>query len=255
MKPEEALEISRHVAEEVRRAVEPLAGRRAAAKEVGMGKDGTPTKLIDKVAEDAAIRVLTEYNLTVVSEEAGVTGKGDTVVALDPIDGTFNATRGVPIYSVALCFSSSQRLEDVFFGYVTNLATGDEWYADEVAYKNGEQIEVSKRESINCNAIMYYPTRDYGFRRVRIFGSAALEICFVADGSFDCFIDIRNNGGKGLLRVYDVAASIYIASKAGAVVSDHEGREIWQKRISMDERFKLVIANQKLHNRLLEILK
>ncbi len=255
MTPKEALEISRNVVEEVRRAVEPIAGRRSAAEDVGIGKDGTPTKLIDKVAEDAALRVLREYEVTVVSEEAGVTGEGDTVVALDPIDGTFNATRGIPVYSVALCFSSSRKLRDVFFGYVTNLATGDEWYADSVAYKNGERATVSQRDDINCNAIMYYPTKEYGFRRVRIFGSAALEICFVADGSIDCFIDIRNNGGRGMLRVYDVAASIYIASKAGAVVSDDAGREVWDKRISMDERFKLVVANQKLHKRLLEILK
>ena len=255
MSPEEALEISRHVAEEVRKAIEPIAGRRSAAENVGMGKDGTPTKLIDKVAEDAALQVLRKYQVTVVSEEAGITGEGDTVVALDPIDGTFNATRGIPVYSVALCFSSSNKLRDVFFGYVTNLATGDEWYADSLAYKNGERVRVSRREDVNCNAIMYYPTRDYGFRRVRIFGSAALEICFVADGSIDCFIDIRNNGGRGMLRVYDVAASIYIASKAGAVVSDDEGREVWGKRITMDERFKLVIANQELHKKLLEILK
>lgn len=255
MNPEEALEISRHVAEEVRKAVEPIAGRRSAGENVGMGKDGTPTKLIDKVAEDAALGVLREYEVTVVSEEAGVTGKGHTIVAMDPIDGTFNATRGIPVYSLALCFSSGRKLKDVFFGYVTNLATGDEWYADSAAYKNGERIKVSRRDEIDCNAIMYYPTRDYGFRRVRIFGSAALEICFVADGSVDCFIDIRNNGGRGMLRVYDVAASIYIASRAGAVVSDDGGREVWGKRISMDERFRLVIANQKLHKRLLEILR
>ena len=255
MIPQEALKISRHVAEEVRKAIEPIAGRRSAGKDVGMGKDGTPTKLIDKVAEDAALRVLEEYEVTVVSEEAGVTGEGRTIVAMDPIDGTFNATRGIPVYSLALCFSSSQKLKDIFFSYVTNLATGDEWYADSVAYKNGEEIRVSERDSVYCNAIMYYPTKDYGFRRVRIFGSAALEICFVADGSVDCFIDIRDNGGRGMLRVYDIAASIYIAWKAGAVVSDDRGREVWDKRITMDERFKLVIANQTLHKRLLEILK
>ena len=255
MTPKEALEISKHVVEEVRKAVEPVVGKRAAAENVGMGKDGTPTKLIDKVAEDAALEVLREYEVTVVSEEAGVTGEGSTVVALDPIDGTFNATRGIPVYSVSLCFSNGRTLRDVFFGYVMNLATGDEWYADSFAYKNGKKIRVSQREDLNCNAIMYYPTKDYGFRRLRIFGSAALEICFVADGSVDCFIDIRNNGGKGMLRVYDVAASIFIASKAGAVVTDDKGKKIWGKRITMDERFKLVIANEKLHSKLLEILK
>jgi myo-inositol-1(or 4)-monophosphatase len=112
---------------------------------------------------------------------------------------------------------------------------------------------VSDTSDFNCNAIVYYPERKFGFRRIRIMGSAALEICLVADGTFDCFIDYR--GDDGLLRVYDVSAAIHIASCAGAVVTDTEGGSVNEKHIDMSERFRLVVANPKLHPLLLEALK
>ena len=256
MSPKEALEISRAVGEEVRKSIAKIVGKKESSIEVGMGKDGTPTKKIDKVAEDAALKILRQYDVTVVSEEAGVVGDGDVYVALDPIDGTFNATRGIPVYSVSLCFSRSRLIADTFFGYVVNLATGVEYWADDDgAYRDGETIEVSKRDSARCNAIMYYPTREYGFKRIRIFGSAALEICFVAEGLFDCFIDVREGNGRGLLRVYDVAAALYIAKKAGAVVTGVDGESLDNKRIDMDERFRLVVANENLHPKLLELIR
>ncbi len=254
MDAKDALRISREVAKSVRDAVKDVPVRER-GKNVGMGKDGTPTKLIDKVAEDAAFEVLKSYNVTVVSEEAGEVGGGEIFVALDPLDGTFNASRGVPIYSVSLCFSSSRMLSDAFFGYVYNLATGDEYYADEKAYKNGEEIEVSKTERVeDCNAIIYYPHIRYPFKRMRVFGSAALEMCMVADGSFDCFIDLRDNGGRGMLRIYDVAAGIYIAKRAGCEITDTSGKDLGTKKFTMEERLKVLAANKTLHRKILELL-
>ncbi len=247
-----ALKISREVAEVVREEVSKIAGKKEAGIEVGMGKDGTPTKKVDRIAENAALSVLSNYDLKVVSEESGVVGEGDVVVALDPVDGTFNAERGIPFYSVSLCFSNSESYGGAFFGYVFNLATGDEYYADQTAYKNGERIEASKTEEVSkANAIFYYPHRKLEFKRVRIFGAASLEICLVADGSVDCFVDIRNMG-KGMLRVYDVAAGMYIAEKAGAKVTSPQGESVYEKRFTMDERFNLVIANKKLHKNIIE---
>ncbi len=252
MDEREALKISREVASKVREAISkmPLQERKVT---VGMGKDGTPTKAADKVAEEIALDVLCKEKFTVVTEESGVVGEGDVFVALDPLDGTFNATRGVPIYSVSLCFSKSNKLKDAFFGYVCNIATGDEYYANsDGAYKNDVKIEVSKESSVYCNAIIYYPHKKYPFRRMRIFGSAATELCFFAEGVFDCFIDIRENG---MLRIYDAAAGIYIAKKAGAKVTDDTGRELGDKKFDMQERLKIVAANEKLHPKLLELIK
>ncbi len=260
MTPSEALRISREVSKAVREVVSDIAGKKEAGENVGMGKDGTPTKRVDRLAEDTALEILKGYDVVVVTEESGVVGKGDVAVALDPVDGTFNAARGIPIYAISMCFAGlngrdKAKYSDSFFGYVYNLATGDEYYADDEAYKNGEKIRVSETERIEeTNAILYYPDRDYGFKRVRIFGAASLEICFVAEGSMDCFIDIRTGKGKGMLRVYDVAAGLYIAEKAGARISTPSGENLDSKEFTMEERFMLVVANKKLHGKLLNLL-
>jgi myo-inositol-1(or 4)-monophosphatase len=251
MTPKDALEISRMVAEEVRRSISKISPNEVSI-EVGIGKDGTPTKKIDKIAEDAAIEILRQYDFTIVSEEAGVIGNGETFVALDPIDGTFNSVRDIPFYSIALCFSKSQKLKDTFLGYVVNLATGIEYWSNGKAYKNGERIRVSDSKSLKCNAIVYYPDRKFGFKRIRILGSAALEICLVADGTFDCFIDYR---GDGMLRVFDVAASLHIAKCAGAIVTDTDGNSLDEKMFKMEERFKLLVSNKSLHSKLLELMR
>ena len=252
MNAKEALDVSRKIKEGVKKAIEKIENREDRGVSVGIGKDGTPTKKVDKVAEDAALEILKEYDIRVVSEEAGVVGDGDVMVALDPIDGTFNASRDIPIYSLSLCFSKSNLFKDTFFGYVYNLATDVEYYADSKAYKNGKRIEVSKEDSIYCNAIIYYPKRDYGFKRIRIFGSAALELCFVADGSVDCFVDLR--GERGFLRIYDVAAGAYIAMCANAVVTDLNGNSLDNKQFTMEERLHVVAANRVLHGKLIEVL-
>lgn len=252
MNSEEALSISRTIANRIKSAIGSVSVSELGI-EVGIGKDGTPTKRVDKIAENAAIEVLKEYDVTVVSEEAGIIGNGDIHVALDPIDGTFNAGKGIPFFSVSLCFSRSEKLRDTFFGYVKNLAFDVEYWADGTkAYKNDKPIWVSEQPDVFCDAIVYYPEKKYGFKRIRIMGSAALENCLVADGTFDCFIDIRG-GQNGLLRVYDVAAGLYIAKCAGAVITDSTGKPLNDKVINMDERFKLIVSNEKLHPKLLEL--
>ncbi len=249
MDQDDALEISRKVAAAVKRAVDSLPPAER-GKEVGMGKDGTPTKAVDSVAERAALDVLLKEGVTVISEEAGIVGEGDVLVALDPIDGTFNAERGIPIYSVSLCFSDSEKLGDAFFGYVYNLATGEEYYAAERAYKNGGSLAVSEEKTLNCNAIYYYPLKPLPLKRVRILGCASLELCFVADARFDCFVDAR-----GMLRIYDVAAGIYIVEKAGGIVTDEKGEKLDCKKFSMEERLNVIAANPELHPKLLELIR
>ncbi len=256
MKHLELLDICRSIKDRVREAIEKLSPSDLRV-EVGMGKDGTPTKKVDRVAEEIALGILTDYDFRIVTEESGILGDGETIVALDPIDGTFNASRGIPIYSISLCFSSSEKLGDAFLGYVANLATNTEYYSyggwgKGEAYKDGKRINVSTIDSINCNAIFYYPDKDYGFRRVRIFGSAALELCFVADGSVDCFIDTRSHKNRGFLRIYDVAAGLLIARNAGAITTDISGKGVEEKRFTMDERLTLVVANEGLHGKIIK---
>ena len=90
-------------------------------------------------------------------------------------------------------------------------------------------------------------------KRIRIFGCASLEICYVADGTVDAFIDVRDK--RGFLRIFDVAAGLFIAKNAGAFITDEKGKSLDEKEFSMDERFKLVVSNRNLHKKLLELIK
>ncbi len=248
MDERDALRISREVAKSVLKAVSsiPLNKR---GEFYGFGKSGV-TKLVDKVAEDAALEILRKEKLRVLSEECGYVGEGDIFVALDPLDGTFNAVRGIPIYSVSLCFSYSEKFGGAFFGYVFNLCSGDEYYASERAFKNEREIKVvEKDDPKETNAIVYYPDRPLPFKRIRALGSAALETCFVAEGLFDCFIDLR-----GMLRIFDVAGGIYILEKAGGIAVDEKGDPLTNKRFELSERLNVVATNRRLFRKLLELI-
>ena len=72
---------------------------------VGIGADGTPTKYIDEIAEEVVIKCITKSDIKVnlLSEEAGFLDFGGKYTfVLDPVDGTRNAYRGIPFYSVSL---------------------------------------------------------------------------------------------------------------------------------------------------------
>ena len=92
---------------EIRRAVTPLVGTPEAGVTTGTGADGTPTKYIDKIAEDIAISHIKEENIChlLISEEAGkVEMGGDSgTIFLDPVDGTYNALMNIPFFAVSLC--------------------------------------------------------------------------------------------------------------------------------------------------------
>ena len=90
------------MADMVEEAISGLSGNSRASAFVAMGADGTPTKYIDKVAEDVIFEYLRENEMcaNVISEEAGrcEMPAGEGTVIVDPIDGTSNAIRGIPYY-------------------------------------------------------------------------------------------------------------------------------------------------------------
>jgi len=101
-------------------------------KTVGVGAFGSPTTYIDKVAEDVAIDILehADVKVNLFSEEAGfVDFDGTYVFVLDPVDGTRNAYRGIPFYSVSLAVGTS-RMTDIEYGIVKNIPTGDVFTAE-----------------------------------------------------------------------------------------------------------------------------
>src|SRR6266508_5136709 len=83
------------------------------ASEVG-GRLGTVTDwgesgvrpgqyLADVHVDEVAVNILLDAGFAVLSEESGRSGRGDRIVVLDPLDGSTNASRGIPWYATSMC--------------------------------------------------------------------------------------------------------------------------------------------------------
>jgi len=266
-------EVCQEIIEKSNLAVTPLVGSKEAGKIVKMGADGTPTKYIDLVAENKVLEVLEhiERPLILVSEEIGEVKIGDgqpeVMLVVDPLDGTSNAVKNIPAYgiSVALAPILSDRkgpltIQDVQMGLVKNFATGDVYGAirDEGAFMNNEKLLASSIHDLSQSSLGAYVYRMdmekieklcKTVRRMRILGSIAIELCYVADCTYDAFLDISDN-----LRVVDISAAKVILEESGGLVTDQYGQAL-QGKLNVLEKTSLIAAcNSTIHKEIIRIL-
>ena len=197
------------------------------ASDEGMGADGTPSSGIDIIAESTVMNMLDSMGnpFNILSEEKGFVdfGKEYTLV-MDPLDGTYNAIRGLPFYSISLAVGKSS-ISDISHAFVLNLYTGDEFQAEKGkgAYMNGERIRTRRfsMEDSFFSVMLGRRAHEDSYRiagipkRVRSLGSAAMEICYVASGSLDMYYYRSPTGG---LRVVDIAAASLILRESGGEI-------------------------------------
>lgn len=223
------------------------------------GAFGDYTRRIDLVAERAAINFLKregKFDGMVMSEESGLLklGNSNEVILLDPLDGTTNAIRGIGFYSVSLALARGWRLSSVESGVVLNLVNGDLYLAEKNggAFLNSSPIEPSKAmnldEAVLCVNLSGGCRQDHLekasklcalSRHVRSFGSASLELCHVASGLVDAFIDLRN-----AIRPIDVAAGKLIVEEAGGAVMDERGNPL-DSLLTQEARLSLIACGAK----------
>jgi fructose-1,6-bisphosphatase/inositol monophosphatase family enzyme len=217
------------IADEVQEEIKSLVKKMDFDEDLGIGADGTPTKLIDDVAEQVIFKVLEEKgeNFNILSEEAGfIHNDAEKTLVIDPIDGTHNAIRGIPFYSLSLALGES-KISDVEFGLVRNLVTGDTYWAEKGlgAFLNGRRIRTRHFHSEDTMFALYIGKRatpqSYDIakipRRGRALGCASLEMCMVASGSFEVYY-LNYSPSKYSMRVTDIAASTLILREAGGEV-------------------------------------
>jgi myo-inositol-1(or 4)-monophosphatase len=176
---------------------------------------------------------------------------------IDPLDGTTNFLHGLPHFAVSLALErEGQLVSAVVYNPIT-----DEMFTAEKnhgAYLNDKRLRVAARSSLKASLIatgMPFHGRE-GHERfleevapimaatsgVRRFGSAALDLAWVAAGRFDAFWE------RGLAP-WDLAAGILLVREAGGMVSDLSGRE------GALETGDILVANDKLHPQLLKLLR
>lgn len=243
------LRLLNKVADAVQAEVKAKLPRIDPGKHICMGADGTPTSLIDKVAEDVILKVMEKERINILSEECGFIDKGgELTLAMDPIDGTHNVSMGLPFYNVSLAIGRKS-VADVEVGLVRNLITGETFWAKkgEGAYLGKKRIHVKPCELSEAvfSVFLGNKAHEKSFRlaalpkKLRVLGSSALEMCYVAKGDFALYYQAGQN-----LRVIDIAASCLILREAGGEIYDGQG-DIFNMQFDVLERRTCVAVGDK----------
>lgn len=214
----------------------------------------------DRLAEEAVREVLLqafpEYGI--VGEEAGVTeGTAGRRWFVDPLDGTTNYAQGLPLFATSIALEEDGRL---LVG-VVHLPVLDETYTavqGRGAWKNGVPLHVSATGQLeNALLVSGFPndmspgrpdntdhmgTLAAKSRGVRVLGTAAIDLVYVAAGVFDGYWDLDN-------AAWDVAAGVLLVREAGGKVTDMTGGELDLMKP------RLLASNGKLHDELLGVFR
>lgn len=219
----------------------------------------------DKESEALIVQRLTELyrDHHIVGEEGG--GYGPSIEAaeyrwyIDPVDGTTNFASGLPYFAVSMALTDATMtplMGVVFCPIADEVFTA---IRGEGATLNGEPIKVSNDTTLETSVLgTGFPynkataldnnSTEWGeflirSRGVRRFGSAAMDMCFVACGRFDGFWEQQ-------LNPWDCLAAVCCVLEAGGHVTDYEGNESSE----IFGKGKLVVTNGKIHDEMLEVL-
>lgn len=252
-------------------AIHPILGSEKSAEKAQRGAGGDISMKIDIIAEQIVIKTLESENIDIllISEEIGEKYIGNekkaiqnqSILIVDPIDGSNNAVRGIPYCSISIAYAKSKSMKGIEKAVVLNLISKDIYWAvkGKSAYKNEKIIQVSNLDfSDKCFLEIDFPKKNafktieqlkpiiQNFYRMRIMGSSALTLCQVACGSMEAFINLRKSN-----RLVDVAAGYLILKEAGGSFFSLQGTDI-NKELSINARFPFIACNAKLESFLKE---
>ena len=120
------LTICRRAVEDVQAVLQELPPGEERERVLRRGEGGDDTTAIDAEAERVVVARLEAegVDFTLVSEELGIRPGGSTHVVVDPIDGSINAKRGIPFFSLSIAIAEGPTIGGVHFGYVYDLGSG-----------------------------------------------------------------------------------------------------------------------------------
>ena len=197
----------------------------------------------DKKTEKVLINELTKNKkkYSILSEEIGFIKNDDNdyIWVIDPIDGTTNFLHGIPHF----CISIGLKFKDeIISGIIFDPIKNEIFYAEknQGAFFNNHRIRVSKRKNLDeC----LFATNKNGLSstdlNARIFGSAALDLAYVASGRIDGYFQ---NG----LNLWDIAAGTLIVKEAGGIVNNYD--------LKKTKNIKVVASSEIIHEKMLKRL-
>ena len=251
------LAVCRDAARAVGSVLEELPTRVEREPFVGAGEGGDDTTAVDAAAEAAVVARLEEVagwgvGFTLVSEELGERVFGDggdgLRIVCDPIDGSLNAKRGIPFFSLSLAVASGPRMEDVELGFVHDYGSGEEWVArrGEGAFLGGrpldgpgpkERIEILSFEATRTDLVAERVAEMVGLAyRTRIMGSLALSLCHLAAGRVDAACSLKE------ARAVDIAAAQLLVRERGLAIDLPEDPPFRRAPLDLAARSRVVAA-------------
>ena len=246
------LELCRAAVEDVRRVLAALPGRAEREPVVGTGLGGDETTAVDDAAERAVVARLAERgdSFTLVSEELGEKryGNGGPWVVLDPIDGSLNAKRGIPHFSLSVAVAGGPTMGDVEFGYVYDFGSREEWTAERGrgAWLNGEplgrerpkdEMEILAFEATLTSSVAEQAAAMVGIAyRLRIMGSLAIALCNLAAGRVDGVCSLKP------ARSVDIAAAQLLVREVGLAIDLFEHPPLESAPLDVEARSRVVAA-------------
>lgn len=178
----------------------------------------------DLAADAAGLAVLERAGVGVLSEESGHhDGAAGLVVVMDPLDGSTNASRGVPWYATSLCAVDGDGTRAAL---VVNLVSGERYEAvrGAGASRDGDALHPTSCRTLGeaVVGLSGFPPTYLGWRQYRALGAAALDLCAVAAGILDAYVDCSLDAHGS----WDYLGGMLVCQEAGAVVADAQGRDL-----------------------------
>ena len=213
-------------------------------------------KRTEKILIDELQKAHPEYGI--ISEEIGIINKSnnDNRWIIDPIDGTMNFLNGIPQFAISIGYEENG---EIICGVIFNPIMNEMFCAEKGngAYLNNSRIRVSNKRKIKDAMIVTggpkgsskikdkifseYVNISKKVSNIRKFGSAALDMAYVANGRFDGYWQRE-------LNYWDIAAGIVILKEAGGQV------DFFEEETNLPLKKNILATNSNIHEELRDLL-
>jgi myo-inositol-1(or 4)-monophosphatase len=241
------LALCRAAVEDVKGVLEELPTRVEREPVVGAGLGGDDTTAIDAAAEKVILERLAGHG-AIVSEEVGRSGEGPPLIVVDPIDGSVNAKRGIPFFSLSVAVADGETMDDVHFGYVYDFGAQEEWTAERGrgAFLNGRRLDgagpkseleiLSFEATVTTLIAQQAPAIVQLAHRLRVMGSLALSLCHLAAGRVDGVVSLKP------ARSVDIAAAQLLVRERGIAIELFDDPPFGKAPLDLEGRSRIAAA-------------
>ena len=284
-----ATDLAYEIIRDVSRAIRPYVGKPESGEKIKMGADGTPTSLIDVIAEEKLINILKNAPVLsyLISEEIGELklGKGTQknivltqelrrtdleedetpkfIFLIDPVDGTNNAIKEIPAFGISIAVANVEQgrlstLNDVELGFVSSFANGNFFEAEKGkgCWLNNEEVTPSNIINISNMTLGGFTKSGTSEASKLVDNARRMRVLGSVVLELSYVASGRYDAFLDLRgsRIIDIAASKLILEEAGCIITNKYGQKL-ENILSIYEKTIVVAANNKiLHKQMIDIL-